>query len=338
MSVRQLVDPSHIESKLRDIWEELAKENKMRASLFNLIVYNQLGTRTDYIQHIIERVIEKFPCRILFIASDPEATHSYLKAAVSVVLAQGKESAVACDHIDIGATKETLAQVPFLILPHILPDLPITLLWTEDPSQENPLFEPLAKLATRIIFDSESAGKLSQFAQTLLHLNKQGKAIADLSWAHIHGWRSLLASTFDSEERVKELQAMSSVRIVYNDRQSPFFCHRNIQALYLSTWLQTRLGWQKKKIDITTEAWENLGSGTILEIRISSTEGHTMIARRIPEQPHRVNVEIASAERCDLPYQFLLGETASGQSLVQEITAPSTSQHFIEMLCSLNGI
>ena len=78
MTIQQIVAPELIESELIKIWEALAKENKMRASLFNLIVFNRLSPRTDYIRSIVQKVDEKFPCRTLFVSEDPEAKESYL--------------------------------------------------------------------------------------------------------------------------------------------------------------------------------------------------------------------------------------------------------------------
>ena len=353
MTIQQLVDPERIESELLKIWDALTKENKMRASLFNLIVFNRLSPRTDYIRSIVQKVVEKFPCRTLFVSQDANAKNPYLKTAVSVVIPEARESTVACDQIDIGVSGEkSLEQVPFLLLPHILPDLPVYLLWAEDPSEPHPLFDPLSALATRIIFDSESADNLRPFAQKLLEIHtKTNIDIADLNWARTEGWRHLIASTFDSAKRIEELKEISSLKFVYNAQETEFFCHLKIQAMYLLAWLSSRLKWkclkatkqlhfgfqgEKKKIDAIIEPahWEHLGPGTVISTEIDGN-GHFFKAARLPDQYHRVNIQISSQEKCDLPYQFLLGQTATGQSLVKEITTKGTSTHYLEMLKEL---
>lgn len=339
----QIVDPSKIESQLINIWEHLAKE-KMRACLFNLIVFNRLSPRTDYIRTIVQNVSEKYPCRVLFITSDPDAPKPYLKTAVSVVGATN----IACDYIDIGASGPNIDQVPNLILPHLVPDLPISLLWTEDPTKSHSLFEPLSKLANRIIFDSESADNLLDFAKKVLSLNID---IADLNWARTVGWRDLLASTFDSVEKIASLKEISHIKINYNSRETESFCHTKIQSMYLLSWLANRLHWKFKSAtkdlmfqfenqtaEITSEKWDKLGSGTIISVDIISKDGHTYNCARIPNNYHRVSIEIASSEKCELPYQFLLGQTASGHSLVREIITKGTSHHYIDMLKELNQI
>ncbi|HAB99095.1 MAG TPA: hypothetical protein DCE71_04665 [Parachlamydiales bacterium] len=112
MTIQQIVSPDQIEKQLQSIWEALVKENKMRASLFNLIVYTHLSARTDYFRSIVQKVIEKFPCRILFISFDPDTSQSYLKTAVSVVTPSQGETTIACDNIDIGVAGSEIEKVP----------------------------------------------------------------------------------------------------------------------------------------------------------------------------------------------------------------------------------
>lgn len=353
VTIQQIVSPESIESELLKIWEDLSKENKMRASLFNLVVFNRLSSRTDYIRNIVQKVAEKFPCRTLFISQDPDAKTNYLKTAISVLSPNIRESTIACDLIDIGVAGKDIDKVFSLLLPHLIPDLPINVLWTEDPSVPHPLFEPLAGLATRMIFDSESADNLLSFAKTILKLHSETKMdVADLNWARTQGWRDLIASTFDSPQRLKELKAVKSLKFSYNSRESEFFCHLKIQAMYLLAWLSSRLGWKISKAEqnlrfqfqsesnpieavIVSESWEKLGSGTVISSEMTTTEGHTFSAARIKDRYHYVKIHLASPDSCELPYEFVLGQTATGQSLVKEICMKGTSSHYVDMLKEL---
>lgn len=353
LSKVEIIDPAQIEPQLIKIWEGLVKENKMRASLFNLIVYNQLQSpRTDYIRSIVQKVIEKFPCRILFISHDPNAKQTYLKTAVSVVTPKDPESTIACDHIDFGVAGPDLERVPFLLLPHIIPDLPVYVLWMEDPCKKNPLLMALAKLATRMIFDSESADSLLHFAEKLLALRETGIDIADLNWARTEGWRDLITSTFQTAERLKQLHQLCFIQITYNSRETESFCHLKVQAMYLLAWMSSRLKWKltkaSKKLTFQFESnlhkidahiqptlWEKLGSGTVVSVELKTVDEHLFQCMRLPQQYHRVGIQISTPEKCDLPYQFVLGQTATGQSLVNEIIKRGTSSHYMEMLKEL---
>jgi glucose-6-phosphate dehydrogenase assembly protein OpcA len=345
---QKLVEPDAIESELKTIWEKLSQENKTRACLFNLLVFNRYSARTDYIRSIAQKVVEKFPCRLLFISEDPDADKAYLKTAVSVIVPQSKESSVACDHIDIGVGGSDIERTPYLVLPHILPDLPTTLLWTEDPAVPHPLFKPLTKLAHRVIFDSESATNLIAFAKTVSTLKKEGTFdVADLNWARTEEWRDLLAFLFRTPEKIDRLASLQKLSLVYNQKENAYFSHLQIQSMYLIGWLASRLGWQcnegfqctskrgRVTLSIDSEPWENLGPGTVISIRLETKDRNLFNCHRKKQEPHCVDIQVTTDEKCDLPYQFLLQQTATGHSLVQEICRKGTSDHYLDMLQTL---
>lgn len=337
MTTQLLVDPEHIETELLKLWEQLAKQ-KMRACLFNLIVFNKLSPRTDYIRDIVQKISEKYPCRVLFISSDPESKNPYLKTAVSVV----GDGNIACDYIDIGVSGSEIEKVPYLLMPHIIPDLPVSLLWTEDPSIDHPLFEPLIKLANRLIFDSESADSLLAFSKKVLKLNETGVDTADLNWARTEGWRDLIASLFHSWDMLRQIK---EVRLTYNGRKTESICHLKVQSMYLLAWLSSRLNWkfqeatreldftfEAQRAEIRSEEWEKLGSGTVISVDIATQEGDLYRCARMPKQYHYVSIQISSSEKCEIPHSYLLGKTATGQSLAKEIVTQGTSTHYLDML------
>ena len=115
----QIVHPGKIESELERIWDSFQGTNKMRACLFNLIIYAKKSQRIDYLTQIAQKVIEKFPSRIIFITFDDKASNQELKTAVSVMTADEGENEIACDLIEIAVCKTHYPRVPFVILPHL---------------------------------------------------------------------------------------------------------------------------------------------------------------------------------------------------------------------------
>ncbi|MDE3055858.1 MAG: glucose-6-phosphate dehydrogenase assembly protein OpcA [Verrucomicrobiota bacterium] len=349
---QKLVSPIDIEAELMLLWQKLAQEGKMRASLFNLIVCHHLSDRTDYVRGMVQKIVSQFPCRILFITYDSHPMHPYLKTAISVVAQQGNESGVACDQIDIGVGGAlSLEPVPELILPHLIPDLPTYLLWTEDPTLPHILFLRLAELAQRVIFDSDSVKHFSAFPSIALHLHeKLHVEIADLNWARTEGWRDLLSSLFVLPERREQLKNISLVKIIYNVGPASACLYPPLQSIYLLTWLAKQLQWHLQEaspslhfafegVDAKLESaeWARLHSGTIIGVHLHTKNDFLFCAERVPDQYHQVKVEISTPERCELPYIYLLGKTASGQSLVKEITTRTTSAHFLSVLRTLKS-
>ncbi|MCH9630782.1 MAG: hypothetical protein S4CHLAM37_07880 [Chlamydiia bacterium] len=357
MSSENIVHPSEIESQLTTIWDSLQGKGKTRASLFNLIIYSNLNTRTDYLYEISQKLIEKFPSRIIFITVDDKAPSETLKTSVSVISSESENSETACDFINILLSKDSEERAPFLILPHLLTDLPIYLLWADDPSKNDPTGQKLEKLATRVIFDSESTDHLGDFASALLkHKDNSGSDIADLNWARIEGWRTLLAETFNSKEKLSDLSTLSQMKIFYNCTENNFFCHTKIQALYLQTWIATQMNWEftkSKKHEENTHFYyknagkevelilvptnkKNVAPGRLISIEITTEKKDTFQIKRKEDQPHVIDVEYSTPNFCQLPFQFIFDRYESGQTLVKEIFHKGTSNHYLKMLNTLS--
>ncbi|HNA62105.1 MAG TPA: hypothetical protein PKW79_03415, partial [Rhabdochlamydiaceae bacterium] len=73
---------SEISKELAKIWGDLEASNKMRASLFNLIVITPKNQRTPYIREITQKILKRFPSRLIFATID-SLTNTF-NASVSI--------------------------------------------------------------------------------------------------------------------------------------------------------------------------------------------------------------------------------------------------------------
>ncbi|MDN3506311.1 MAG: glucose-6-phosphate dehydrogenase assembly protein OpcA [Simkaniaceae bacterium] len=346
-----IIPPSEIRSELIRLWETLESSNKVRASLFNLIFYTKKKLRAEYIREISQKVLEKFPSRVIFISSDAEGDH--LNTRVSVVPVNEKESDIACDFIQIDVAGTQAEKVPFVMLPHIVPDLPVYVIWAEDPQTPSPLFDEVKKLADRIIFDSEAISDLSTFAKNLLEIAETPQLnIADLNWARMESWRDLMASTFYTEKRLNLLRKTSKIQILYNAKESTYTCHTQIQALYLQGWLACQLGWSLTKanqengkytltyareggeveIHLYPEEHDNIKAGDIISVDLETEDQHHFSFGRNLDLPHHISMRLSTLEKCDIPLKYIFAKDESGGSLVKEICHKGTSKHFLNLL------
>jgi len=332
-----LMQVSEIPAALAKLWDTLEGTNKMRASLFNLLVTTPKDKRADYIRTITLKVLERFPSRVIFTTIDKNG--SVLNAAVSLI----SNANIVCDFIELQVSKQAQSKIPFVILPHLLPDLPLYILWAEDPVQDNPISHQLEKWADRIIFDSEVTDNLPAFAKTLLEHAKDCE-IADLNWGRLESWRDLLSSTFYSQDRLETLKKAQKITITYNAYETPFFCHTKIQALYLQSWLATQLDWKLSKtsndlfqygsltIELKAAKNQDLPPGTVISLDIfTSTDIHFAFSRD-PKHPYQIRTIICDLEKCEIPTLFIFSKAKSGLSLVNEITHNGTSPHFLKVL------
>lgn len=347
------VAPENIQKELSRIWESLETTNVARACLFNLIFYAQKNNRSPYIQRIAQKVVEKFPSRVIFVTVDNTTKEDSLKTEVAIMSSSKGEFDVSCDYISIETSGASHEKIPFVVLPHILPDLPVYLLWGENPCSDDLLFSQLEQFADRLIFDSETTDNLPRFASCLLEQHeKSGCDIADLNWARIEDWREMFSMAFYSNDKLQQIECSKKISISYNSQGTPFFCHTHIQAVYFQAWLACQLNWEfqslkKEKntllftysnakgnveIALSSAEAEKLPPGLILSIDIFTADEEHFSFMRNQEILHQVTYQHSTRDKCDLRSQYVLSKAESGHSLVKEICHRGTSEHFLKVL------
>ncbi len=347
------VSSGDIQNALNKIWESLETTTIARACLFNLIFFTHKEHRAAYIQRLAQKVVEKFPSRVIFVSVDKKSTQDFLKTEVSILSSSQGEFDVACDYIHIETGGAYHERIPFVVLPHILPDLPVYLLWAEDPGKNDPLCDHLGQLAGRLIFDSESTESLPPYASSLLERHaKLHCDIADLNWARIESWRDMLSMAFYSEDKLKQIQHAKQILITYNAQETAFFCHTKIQAIYLQAWLSCQLRWEFQtlhidknnlcfaykgefgplEITLSSQQHTTLPPGLILSVEILTSGNEQFTFSCNLEQMHQIAYQHSTPSQCDLPSYYIFTKAESGHSLVKEVCHRGTSEHFLKVL------
>jgi glucose-6-phosphate dehydrogenase assembly protein OpcA len=347
MDFEQVVPLNQIESSLEKILDDLQGKNKTRACLFNLCIYTKENTREKYIQSVMQKIVERFPCRIILFIDKGKAEFA-LRSTISVIEIKQGGAQVFCDCIQFELSEDHLKQIRFLTLPHLMTDLPTYFLWAEDPIKQDPTSFHFESFCSRIIFDSEAADNLISFAKNALKYQfKSGLHIADLNWARTESFRDLFTSLFFLHKNVNKLATIKHLKITYNQTPSSYFCHTKIQATYFSIWLAGQLNYtfQSAKEDeitfknhqtsmtCTLVPQENsqVTSGRILSIEIELENEHFLMKRK-EKDPKVITIYRTVKDFCEIPSEFLLDAEDSGASLVGEIFHQGTSTKFIEVL------
>ncbi len=345
------IQVSNINEELTRLWDQEQGQDKTRASLFNLIVYIQGKERLDYFQKLIKTVVSKFPSRVIFIVMDNDPKEEYLRTSVSSENVGEGDLQLFCEMIQIEAAGKLRERIPFLIIPQILAELPVHLLWTEDPSTENAILPLLEPYAQRVIFDSQSTHNLQEFAHNAHALMHRFNCdVGDLNWSGISGWRSLFAQTFDSKETFYGLSQCHHITINYN--ASTPGSHAEIKAIYFQAWLASRLNWEFQALEMIEgnirlvyrssmqevvvilhpKQDPALDVGEILSVEMKSAlhQGEYHFARNA--QTKLVTIQFSDDNKCDLPISGFLQGAEAGQEIIDEIFYPASKQHYQSML------
>lgn len=344
--------PAEIEATLLSLFEKEKKENKVRASLFNLIIYTETNDRDAYLKQVTKSLIRNFPCRIILI-KESSKEGDFLNTYVSSIQPDGGDHSFFCEYIEFEVSKSYKERISYLVTPHVIPNLPVYVLFSKDPTGEDtPSSLGLDTFATRIIFDSECMEHMSSFAQHVGSLHHENTSIGDLNWARFSSWRKLFINIYSNREKLKALVTCKDITITYNSHSTDTFHHNKIQATYMHSWIAGKLGWEfktvlcdKETLTISytsklgnhtfhikpSEPRENLPPGRIVSILIEK-EGEATCFNREKESTHLVKINHHSNQTCEIPVLYPLSKEGSDNSITKEIYGGQTSSDFLGAL------
>lgn len=328
---------------------------KETSCLFNLIVYTQEPRRTRYFQSLVKMIMKQFSCRVIFIQADPTSEKNSSEIQISQESSHD-ELGIVCDQIYIKVAGDAINRVYFLLLPLFVPDLPIYLIWGQDPTTEDKILPYLVNFASRLIVDSEVTEDLQVFSKNMQNLMCSSPILTlDMNWTRIGGWREVFAQIFDSKERFEQLASAESIHLIYNSRPNDFSAHLSIQAVYLQAWLTSRLKWQYQKeeehdqiqvmyyqsekstcqIHLIPQINQNFEPEEILEIHVKGPDSECNIVRISHNQ---VQIHASNQYECVLPFVLLLPILRFGRRFVQEIFYQKISDQYAPTLEAISEL
>ncbi len=337
-------------SNIKAILDDLSGDEGNKASLFNLIVYIQESRRIAYFTEMVKTIRAQFPCRIVFVKVNPRSKENYFHVQ-TMTEGRGSDKTPSCDEIIIETAGQDVNRTFFLLYPLFVPDLPIYLLWGEDPTTEHSVLPHLEPFSNRLIFDAEATHDLQRFSLDLLdRVESSSLQFIDMSWARIHGWREVLAQVFDSKERLLQLANAGAIEIYYDKKQSELFIHPHTQAVYLQAWLASRLKWQFSRAErengtqtLFYKSGERIrtiqligcdeshfGSGDISKVNVLGDNAYECHIQRVTSD--QVRVQASNQFQCELPFVLLMPTLRSGRSFMQEIFYQKMSSHYLATL------
>lgn len=325
----------------------LPPPSAQKPSLFNLVVYTHEPRRAAYYEDIVRMVTSQFPSRVIFIRVEEQAKTPYLK----INIPPNETESLQNDQILIDVAGEDINRVGSIILPNLIPDLPLYLLWSQDPSKEKNILPYLQKYATKLIMDSQCCADIQSSSRSILSYAKSAqKEITDMDWASIRSWREIVAESLNSQERIDKLNSCKEIRILYNNRSSDITLHPETQAFYLQAWLASQMNWKfiksekmnshfvltyqslsnQVQIKLEGEDRHQLPPEEILLFEATNEENFLCSLTRTTSD--QVLVHFNTIDRCELPYTLHYTNILSGRNFMKEIFYKKTSSQYFNML------
>jgi glucose-6-phosphate dehydrogenase assembly protein OpcA len=248
------VSVEYVEAQLTELWRDVAEVAQARggvqgvttAQVLNLLIRAESPeAAADYIKDV-EQITGHHPCRvILMVLNQQEDLPVQARVSIHCQLPPAGGRQVCCEQIWIESGVPSSRQIPAAVIPLLLSDLPVFLWWPRGAPFDDYLFRTLADSLNRLIVDSamfeNPEGTLSKMAERI-GKHWPNVAVSDMNWTRLLNWRELVASFFDPPTMRPYLDRIDRVDIEFmlGGRRVV----NRAQALLVSGWLASRLGWQ----------------------------------------------------------------------------------------------
>lgn len=251
----QPADVAALEDELSELWRAAAEDPGtehpvMRASVLTLVAYVESEDEGRETFNLISRVIAQNPCRAILMVAEPRERPEGLSAWISAQchLPPSGARQVCCEQIYVRARGEAVKGLDNVVLPLIVPELPVYLWWRAGRFAPPSFLDQVLRVTNRVLVDSgrfdEPETDLATLARQMERFrNADGMAFSDLNWARLTPCRELIAQNFDSDEARSCLNDLAEVRLEWQ-QEAGAEGSRTGQALLLTAWLASRLGWQ----------------------------------------------------------------------------------------------
>ncbi len=260
------VDLRAIEQELASFWEAAGVPGDghgpvITARVLNLIAIVTSAAETERVQQTLSGLIYRYPCRAIVVIAQAEAPEPSLEAWIQAhcQLPDPSGVQVCCEQISLQAKGTALREAWGVVLPLLMPDLPVSLWWLGEPPQSTPrerrgtpgrsgedllteLLERLLGVSDQLIVDSAAFARPPAGLRWLAARCDQAAGryhVADLTWARLAPWRTLLAQCFDPPDTRMYLDRLERIELEHAPGPGG-----EIEGVLLVAWLASRLGWE----------------------------------------------------------------------------------------------
>jgi glucose-6-phosphate dehydrogenase assembly protein OpcA len=320
-AVTPTIKPDKILKELANLWIETAAPSEngqssgvLRACSMTMVVIADETEDTQNISETLAQLMKEHPSRAIVI----RLRNCIEPCLESRVFAQcwkpfGSRQHICCEQIEITASDSSLPDVPAVVLPLVVADLPVILWCRSGRVTELEGFRELESLAQKVIFDSASFHDSEKALSRLLTASLPGTRVADLAWGRLTRSRELIAQAVNSEDALAGLRRVDTMRIHARGPKP------DVPARYFAAWLSNRLAlvgalpkleWDFTPMDVPT---------SLRGVALSGPDGFTLSAEVKQSVNNGVAVDLSVNGRVN---GVVLLRPTEYELLLQELSIP----------------
>jgi len=300
------VAPERLLKELSALWVSYGKEGEagntagvLRACSLTLVVLAESSDDAAALGETIAALMPEHPARAIVIrltGAGPRALADQVQQQCWKPFGQGKQ--ICCEQIEITASDAALADLPSVLLPLAVPDLP-AIVWCRSPRLVKIAeFNEIARMATRVVVDSAAFPDMHDAIQWMAQAVRDGLVIGDLSWTRQTRWREMLSHVFDNREYLAKLAAIERVRVEF---RRPL----GVSAWLMGAWVTGALADAGVKAALQVVEREAAGMPSPMHLELTGPDLHVELAREDERLVVTVN-SLASCTNMPQPSDYLL--------------------------------
>ena len=258
------IDPETLIREIDELWASLADHSQgeeqalMRACSLTLLVLVNEEDDVIALSETLAELMQSHPSRAILIrvaAGGDERLEADVKAHCWMPM--GRRQQICSEQIEIQVSERTASDLPSVLLPLIVSDLPVVLWCRSERVARLPVFRQLSAFAARLIVDVREFRGSRDALSWLSDLSRSAPGVTDLSWARVTRWRETVAQVFENDACRQRLQELAAVELTYGGNVKAGI---PASAYLMAGWLMNCLGWS-----LDSGSWsENDGETLVL--------------------------------------------------------------------------
>ncbi|HWD00588.1 MAG TPA: glucose-6-phosphate dehydrogenase assembly protein OpcA [Candidatus Sulfopaludibacter sp.] len=263
--------------ELADLWLSQGKHDQsdeatgvLRACSMTLVVVTEAGDESGTLGETIAALMPEHPARAIIVRLAGAGERKLEERVYQQCwMPFGQRRQICCEQVEITASDDVIADLPPVLLPLAVADLPV-IVWCRSPR-----FIDNLEIGHKVIVDS------ALFPVSRLHLSAD-YILADLSWTRLTRWRQMLAQVFQNHDTLAALDRISRVT-VRHPGATP-----TSSSLYLGTWVKDCLPSVELKYE--EGEWSRAGDAPlVISIRLEGEGISVELARQDDRMVTTVN-------------------------------------------------
>jgi glucose-6-phosphate dehydrogenase assembly protein OpcA len=217
------ISSDRILKELADLWVSLGKKGQeeagagvLRACTMTLIVLAEESEDPAEWGETIAALMPEHPARTIHVRLCQERERALSERVYAECwMPFGQRRQICCEQVEISVGDAALGDLPSVVLPLTVPDLPV-ILWARTVRLLGmPEFRAIASMARKVIVDSAAMPDPADAIRRLDAARGRGVVLGDLAWTRLTRWRETISQVFENRERLARLASVKGVAVNY---------------------------------------------------------------------------------------------------------------------------